>query len=413
MRISLKGSVVLVALLSMSCSRNDGAQRHRFKITSADGIEIAANSGGPIYQGEIFRYEPVQVLRPDPEIPESFLHRPGAIVIDDEGYFYVCENGGRRVVVFDPEGRYVKSFGGEGGGPGEFRSIALIAWSDELLTFYDGRLRRVTEYSTDGVLSHIYSQPLTSVGRVFYPVRGGASVILNMRIERRGIDSWQAMESIVIDADGDTLSVLQPPTRPFQRSLRDLEVAFVWSYNVYPKIVYRPGEGIVVYDAESPVLNWYSLSGELTRRIDVGLPRISVSAEQRRQVREYWNERIRNSEGEAQRQVKAVRNNLAFGDFIPYWDHFLIDDAGYYWLEVYETTQQKQEAGGAVFRVLSARGEYLGDTRWPVPIAGSYMIEYPLVVKGHLVAIVRDSETQENIPTVFRITPVAEGLKYP
>ncbi len=413
MMIPLMGSAALVALLSMSCSRNDGAQRHRFEITNLDGVEIATNSGGPIYEGEIFRYDPVQILKPDPEIPESFLHRPGAIVIDGEGYFYVCENGGRRIVVFDPEGKYVKSFGREGSGPGEFQSIALIAWSDKLLTLYDARLKRVTEYSTDGVLCGIYSQPATSAGRGFYPVTGGASVILNMRSERRGVDSWATMELLVIDADGDTLSSLKPPAKPFQRSLQDLEVAFVWSYNVYPRIVYRPGEGIVVYDAESPALNWFSLSGEPTRRINVGLPRIRVSVEQRRKVREYWNERIRDSEGEAKRQMKAVRDNVAFGDFVPFWNNFLIDDTGYYWLEIYETTQQKQEAGGAAFRVLRASGEYLGDTCWPVPIVGSYRIEYPLVTKGHLVAMVRDPRTEDNIPTVFRITPMVEGLKYP
>ena len=111
--------------------------------------------------------------------------------------------------------------------------------------------------------------------------------------------------------------------------------------------------------------------------------------------------------------MKAVRDNLAFGDFVPFWNNFLIDDTGYYWLEIYETTQQKQGAGGSAFRLLSPVGEYLGDTRWPVPVVGSHGIEYPLVTKGHLVAMVRDPRTEDNIPTVFRITPMAQGLKYP
>ncbi len=406
-------AIILAILICSSCSPNDGVERHRFRTTRDQGIEIATNTGGPAYAGEIFKYEPVQYLKSDAEIPESYLFRPGAIIIDDEGFYYVCENGGRRIVVFDPDGIYVRSFGGQGSGPGEFQSIALIGWTDDLLTFYDVRLRRATVYSTNGVLSGVYTQPLASSGRLFFPADNGLSVILDLKSERRELDSWQAMQSVVINADGDTISVQQPLKRPFQRSLRDPDVAFVWSFNTYARIIYRPGEGIVVYDAENPELNWYSLSGELIRRIDVGLPRIDVSIEQKNELRRYWDERIGSAEGQAKREMKAVRDNLAFGDFNPYWNNFFIDDAGYYWLETFETYQQKQDAGGVAFRVLSADGEYIGDTRWPAQVSGSYMIQYPLVSRGHLVAMVTDPETEDRIPTVFKIIPIAEDLEYP
>jgi hypothetical protein len=55
------------------------------------------------------------------------------------------------------------------------------------------------------------------------------------------------------------------------------------------------------------------------------------------------------------------------------------------------------------FRVLSPSGEYLGDTT--PPSAGT-------VVRGHLLTIATDPETEESYPVVYRIRPAVEGLEY-
>jgi len=404
----------LIIMLISSCSPRTEESSHSFRVFEENGISVAETRGGPLFEGEIFRYEAILTLDPDPSVPESYLNRVGAAVIDKHGYFYVCERSGRRIAVFDPSGAYVRSFGRRGSGPGEFQSIALIGWSDHELILFDSMLRRVTQYSTEGILSDIYTLSSVSGVRRFYPTGENRFVVFDTRSEYRGTDSWMAMMSLVLGSEGDTISIQQPSLQPHQRSIRgEVEVGFSWYFSAYSRFFYQPGRGLLVSDAESPDLEWFTLSGELTSRIDVGLPRRPVTAREKNTIRDYYDSRIASTRGQQQLSMKAVRDNLAFGEFVPYWVNIMTDDVGYYWLEIYETYQQKQAAGGTAFRVLSNRGEYLGDTRWPAQIPPSSFIEYPVITRGCLVAMVTDPETEEQILTVFRIVPQAEGLRYP
>ncbi|MBT8397075.1 MAG: hypothetical protein KJN92_08915, partial [Gemmatimonadetes bacterium] len=55
-------------------------------------------------------------------IPLRLQAGMGGIMRLDDGRFVVADRGGQRVRFFDPEGKFVSQFGGEGGGPGEFPS---------------------------------------------------------------------------------------------------------------------------------------------------------------------------------------------------------------------------------------------------------------------------------------------------
>lgn len=62
-----------------------------------------------------------------------------------------------------------------------------------------------------------------------------------------------------------------------------------------------------------------------------------------------------------------------------------------------------------IFRILNPAGEFIGVTSWP-PEVGRFATN---VVRGHLLAMVPDPETEEEIPTVYLIRPAVEGLIYP
>lgn len=51
----------------------------------------------------------------------------GGIAVDDEGRVYVADYANHRIQVFDPAGRLLAGWGGEGGGPGQLRLPAGIA----------------------------------------------------------------------------------------------------------------------------------------------------------------------------------------------------------------------------------------------------------------------------------------------
>jgi hypothetical protein len=109
----------------------------------------------------------------------------------------------------------------------------------------------------------------------------------------------------------------------------------------------------------------------------------------------------------------STRDNLAFGEFVPYWTSVVVDESGYMWLRKHETAEQREESGIVPFRVLSPEGEYLGDTRCPFSALDYGYLRYASIAHGYLVALVLDADTRERIPTVFRLIPRNDDMAYP
>ncbi|NBC28114.1 MAG: 6-bladed beta-propeller [Bacteroidetes bacterium] len=71
------------------------------------------------------------------------------VAVDERGYVYRADKGGRMVLVFNDGGELVQKVGREGRGPGEFQSIAVIDLSEGRLVVYDSILSRLSIFSTD------------------------------------------------------------------------------------------------------------------------------------------------------------------------------------------------------------------------------------------------------------------------
>jgi hypothetical protein len=96
----------------------------------------------------------VGVYRTDTQpAPVELFRVTGARFLDD-GSLAVGNNGSQEILVLDPEGRLNTRIGRSGEGPGEFREINRIDVDGSgALWVYDARLRRLTTFGTDGVVS--------------------------------------------------------------------------------------------------------------------------------------------------------------------------------------------------------------------------------------------------------------------
>ena len=68
-----------------------------------------------------------------------------------DGTLYVGDIDASEIRIFNEEGKYVKTIGHKGQGPGEFMRLYSLALSPEedSLYVYDGAADRITVYSTD------------------------------------------------------------------------------------------------------------------------------------------------------------------------------------------------------------------------------------------------------------------------
>lgn len=73
------------------------------------------------------------------------------LAFDDDGHLFVLDRGGHRVIVFDADGGFVREFGRQGGGPGEFQlPLALALTAEGRVVVSDLARRSFTVFSPDG-----------------------------------------------------------------------------------------------------------------------------------------------------------------------------------------------------------------------------------------------------------------------
>jgi hypothetical protein len=105
----------------------------------------------------------------------SMLYSAQIVSEDPEGRFYVLNMGDRRIAVFDSAGRFVRTLGNRGHGPGEFNSpIALAPAGDEMYVLDAVPARLMRYRRNDGAF----------VGDL--PLEAKSSVPMRMEVGRDG-----------------------------------------------------------------------------------------------------------------------------------------------------------------------------------------------------------------------------------
>jgi hypothetical protein len=400
------------AIAVISCAGPDESG-HRFRVGQQNGMPVAETTGGPKFTDDLFSYEEVLRILPDEEQPETLLHLPAQFTLGDDGNYYVCDNGSYRVAVFDADGHFVRSFGRQGGGPGEFQSMGIVDLSDGVLTIFDTVQQRTSMFTTDGAFIRQVTIHGGEIARELVPLEEDLLLSIYRTSEMKGEEQWEGMKGLITAATRDTVALLEVPPAHLRMWIRGANSASFYVYfTAFPRVGYSWSRGLFLYDPRQPELRWFDRRGSLSRIDRIDLPRIPPSREDRQLMERYWDRRIEEAEERARASARTVRDNLTFGEYVPFWTTVTVDDAGYCWLGQYEPTEKKEEAGGSAFRVLSPEGEYLGDTRWPFVAFADYLVRGVTIANGYLLAIERNPETYEMIPTVYRISPAVAGLKY-
>lgn len=393
-----------------SCALETG---HTFQIYEENGVTIAETTGGPKHSEEIFRYERILVLKEDPTKDESYLFNPGRITMDSNELIYVIDRGNQRIAVFNKDGEYLRCFGGEGSGPGEFLALRLLYLHNDILNLYDWQSKRATTYRTDGTLLEVitprYNRNLIS--NIFQTPEGSYINVVYADELRSGGYEWNGLEAIINTPDGKTITTVASP-----RIANSIAIEFDggrgsrrMEYSGAPVIQYYPGKGLLVTTGEDPVISWYDLTGTLISSIQLKINQDEITDEERSAIRTNFNEIIKQVEEHLPDAARAERKTFHTRNHKAFWDDAFVDDVGYIWLQIPEMTETRKEYGGPIFRIISPEGEYLGNTRWPSWVR----ISSGSVAQGCFLGYREDRETGERFPTIYSISSAVEGFDYP
>jgi len=403
--------VFTLVILLTTCSSPDEIRTHSFRIFEEDGVTIAESTGGPKYEGDLFTYEKVLTLQQDTTNTESLLFRPGDFCMDEDGFFYVTDRGNYRIAVFDREGMYSHQIGREGRGPGEFMYLEILFINDGKIAVHDMSQRRTSVFTLDGTLERVITASAEGgVGITIFPGPDLSviSIILMQYRPRNGpYGLWNRVVSI--SANNDTLGTFSTPRIEMGFTFSVDENSFSEMSRLYggrSQTLYSPGRGILTTTGQESVFQYYGVDGKQMFIIRADVTRTPVTNEEGSAIRDAIRGRMESARNERmrttyQRQLE-VMEIPAFKD---YWSDVDLDEYGYIWAQEPTVVYHRPE-NGQLSRVFSPDGEYLGTTLCDGLIGGRPS-------RGHYLTIIRDPESGERVPTVYRIHPAVRGLKYP
>jgi hypothetical protein len=408
-RLTLLCGVLLFVGGSTSCTSDP--ERHSFRVHREGGIPVAETRGGPRYEGELFAFDPITTLNQDPADPASLLYRINDMTMDNDGNVYVVDNRSLRIAVFDAEGNYRHSFGRRGSGPGEFRWIE-IAWFDgDVFTFWDDSNMRMSLYRRDGAFLDGRKPPNQMRVTKMMSLPGDRLMTWQTTFDSREGYAWTSMEVRILTPDGDTLATIASDEivtgaaeqrSPLPGVTESVVTGIPFTSN--PQVLYDPDRGLAVITGMKPEVHWYDLDGNLTGlyRLPIEVQRVTADIKQAND--EYRRQMSRESAARTGREPGPLQK-MTYPEYAALWSGGFLDDAGYLWLYAIHLPGREDRPDGSRCYVLDPEGRFLGRST----LKGDRLT----VRHGRLISVSRDEETGENIITVFRIRPLAEGLDYP
>ncbi|MFC1529115.1 6-bladed beta-propeller [Gemmatimonadota bacterium] len=411
-----------VCVFLSACSPQSETSGHSFRVFEEAGVTIAETTGGPKYEGELFRYEKYLEIREDPDQPDSFMRDMVMPHYGYDGRYYFVEVNASRILVFDADGSYQMSIGRPGDGPGDLRTPFVCTFHGGFLNVPQNRPPRITRFDTDGTLLDIVtvSDPDQSQYNSLFDLTADGRPLIFYFVDDRGEQfNTRTVGVIALNTEGDTTaSVLTPRVKveeyvPISGGARTSTMPLRINYAGIPCAGYSPHHGLMVSAGLEPEVVCYDLHGRLTRKMKYSVPFDPVTADDRKAIDDEYLQMIGRYEEELGpdsrliEQFRQFRQNARFAEVKPHWGWFGVDEEGWIWL--HKRTQEVVDYEGPLtprHMIMDNRGEVIGETTFPAGYTAVF--SHDRIIVEH-----RDEETGDRVWVVYLIRSAIDGFVYP
>jgi hypothetical protein len=335
------------------------------KITKDGDVTIVKNPKDPIHK------EPILSLKEDFAIGgaqakgEYALALPRSLAVDKAGDLFILDVKESCIRVFDHSGKYLKTIGRKGQGPGEIggaSSMSLPPGSNELAVV-DISNRRLAFFSTDG--RFIKNVPLRGmVADVKTDSQGNAYVAATEFGPGRRTDTLKKMNPDMSRVLAEIVNRPEDESRnnPFSP----------WEYWVVDD-----KDRLIYGDAKTYEIRYFGPDGKQVRRIIRDYDPLKVS---QKDIDEFRNR--------AAPPGLSMAQNFDFSSHHAAYRSFFVDDLGNLFIQTWERTADNRQD---IHDIFDADGRFLG--RVPLNRHGDLINpKVPLMRSGKLYAIEPDAE---------------------
>jgi hypothetical protein len=332
---------ILLIFLFLSVPIVAGSQeKWRGVVFKEDNVTVVKNPGDPIYKTPILELKEDLSLGGPRVVGDYAFGNIRNFVVDEQGSIYVLDGKNYRIQAFDSQGKYLRTIGRKGQGPGDLDSplsLALNRTSDELLVLQG--IRRLSFFRTEGSFTRQLS--INNSIRAQLDSRGQIYLLEQAR-SNEGIWSFDVKKLSMFGTDlGVVASV------PGQGYTGKINPFLPLNYFQVDR-----SDNLVYGDSRSyEILFFESFEGKLFKKIVRRYSALPVTEEDR-------NKELENTPPE-------VQANLVFPRHHPVFTGFFLSDLGH----VFVRTNEKTEDGERViYDIFDAEGHYIG--RMPLKPSG-------------------------------------------
>ncbi len=154
--MSYRAFLAMLVLLA-ACASRDARPPSVVIDTLPNGVVSVRNYAPSAWRDSAtWRFTEVARIEPGDSGAEALLNPGTSAVMDDAGRAYVVDDNPVRIKVFDSTGRFLRTIGRDGQGPGEYRAPFLAMWHGDVVV-HDPQLRRLTLFDTAGKVVTTFS----------------------------------------------------------------------------------------------------------------------------------------------------------------------------------------------------------------------------------------------------------------
>ena len=334
----------------------------------ADEVVIISNPRTPALKMRIVFNEELSIGEVEGDENYMFGSNIG-FNTDDEGNFYVADYDNTRILKYDPEGKYLLSFGREGQGPGEFQNLTVPRFDkDNNLYIADTTNRRISFFDRDGN----YLRQITVKERYIDPFVNSKGFIVTNKWEMNQQGNVQK-RIFCYGLFNDKFELLaelfkdeyefQMPTGTDESSLVNY-LAKGWSQEVF-----RPRVRMLLADDDFIYLGWpekfeinvYSPEGRLVKKIARDYDPLPVGEKDKEEYFKRLGEGLSSSPQFNEDMIEKVFQKMKFPKFKPAYQSFSLMDNG--WLAV---IVESVEGEYTLFDIFDRDGKYIAHFKTPV-----------------------------------------------
>ena len=367
-------SLFILCLLLTMCAQK---AEDKYRVEVKEGIEYVHNSAEPLYPSKSIRFVEELSIFPEDEDGQILIYRPGSYAVDEDGQIYICDLQDQKIKVFDFSGRYVRSIGDKGEGPGEFKNLIRVALlPDGRLITMDWEMKRISLFTRDGqfLTSHKYRNWGYNIYLTTSTLYAREEVIFGPQTQRfvkasdfegQELFSYGQFEynhSQEVNEGGRRFSF----SRPFDR------------YSIFAGD--RKNGRLYHCLNDKYLIEVFDHEGQLFRKIDRPYDLVPVTESD---VERYLDGfRVR---GISDKDLALIEKNMEMPKLKTVTDRMIVDDQGNLWIETNETRTMEDGTSTAAFDIFNEDGIYVSKIWTPLSIG--------LFHKGKMYHLETDKET--------------------